>query len=359
MKLKLSLNELHYETGTVQIGDVTLESGDRIPSVQVAYERTGNLRAPVILVCHALTGSQFTVGTVEKPGWWSGLIGPEKYIDTHKFQVITFNVLGGCNGTTGPTSLNPDTNTPYQADFPYPTVRDLVHVQKQALEQLQICSLHAVIGGSLGGMQVLEWGILYPDFIVHLIVLAATPELSDYGIAYNRIATEAIENDPHWNRGFYEPDAKLKGLEIARMVGMITYRTPQLFSKRFEREVNRHVSPAFYQIESYLSYQGEKLRKRFDANSYIRLLHVMNFHDIGRGRGGWQEAAKQIRANVLALGFKGDLLYEPERIREFTQQIKEGTYVEVDTIFGHDGFLVEFEKWSHLIKDEIEKEGVS
>ncbi|MET3697612.1 homoserine O-acetyltransferase [Bacillus oleivorans] len=351
--------DYQYETNTVQIGDFILESGECLSSVEVAYERAGNFRGPAILVCHALTGNHYAVGTKENPGWWSGLIGPGGYIDTKEYQVITFNVLGGCNGTTGPTSTNPKTGRPYQGSFPYLTIRDLVRVQKKALDQLKIQSLHAVAGGSLGGMQVLEWGLLYPTFLNHLVVLAATPELSDYGMAFNRIAIEAIENDPNWNDGYYRQDAELKGLQIARMAGMITYRTPQLFSKRFEREVRDEGSPTLYQIDSYLIYQGKKLRDRFDANSYLRLLHAMNSHDIGRDRGGWQKASRQIQAKVLALGFKGDLLYETLRIAEFTEAVPDGSFFEVDTIFGHDGFLVEFEKWGPLIKRTLEEKRVT
>ncbi|HWO76590.1 MAG TPA: homoserine O-acetyltransferase [Bacillus sp. (in: firmicutes)] len=347
-----------YETNTVQIGDIILESGDCLSAVEVAYERAGNFNGPAVLVCHALTGNHFAVGTNKNPGWWSGLIGPGGYIDTNEFQVITFNVLGGCNGTTGPTSTNPHTGEPYRGSFPYPTIRDLVRVQKRALELLKIRSLHAVAGGSLGGMQVQEWGLLYPTFINHLIVLASTPELSDYGMAFNRIAIEAIQNDPYWNDGFYDPNAELKGLEIARMTGMITYRTPQLFSKRFEREVREEGSPTLYQIDSYLIYQGKKLRQRFDANSYLRLLHAMNSHDIGRGRGGWEKASRQIQAKVLALGFKGDLLYETSRIAEFAATVPNGHFFEVDTVFGHDGFLVEFDKWGPHIKRALEEKTV-
>ena len=351
--------DYQYETNTVQIGDFILESGESLSSVEVAYERAGNFRGPAILVCHALTGNHYAVGTKENPGWWSGLVDAGGFIDTNEFQVITFNVLGGCNGTTGPTSINPKTGESYRGDFPYPTVRDLVRVQKKALEQLNICSLHAVAGGSLGGMQVYEWGLIYPAFMNHLLVLAATPELSDYGMAFNRIGIEAIQNDPKWNDGFYDEDAEIKGLEIARMAGMITYRTPQLFSKRFEREVRDEGFPALYQIDSYLIYQGKKLRQRFDANSYLRLLHAMNSHDIGRGRGGWQHASRQIQAKVLALGFKGDLLYETTRIAEFAETIQDGVFYEVDTVFGHDGFLVEFEKWGPLIKRTLEEKRVT
>ncbi|GAA0318447.1 homoserine O-acetyltransferase [Bacillus carboniphilus] len=346
--------KLHYELNTVNIGAFVLESGEVLHEVEVAYERTGNPGGPTILVCHALTGNQFTVGTIEEPGWWSGLIGPEHIIDTHYFQIITFNVLGGCNGSTGPTSINPQTKKPYQGDFPYPTVRDLVHAQKKALDQLGISSLHAVMGGSLGGMQVMEWGILYPSFMDYLIVLASTPEMSDYGMAFNRIAIEAIQNDPAWNGGYYDASAQIKGLDIARMVGMVTYRTPQLFTDRFNRETKTEGFPAEYQIDSYLNYQGEKLRKRFDANSYLRLLHTMNNHDIGRGRGGWKKAASQIKAPVLCLAYNGDLLYESTRIQEFADEVPNGTFIEVDTIFGHDGFLVEFEKWGPLLKEELE-----
>ncbi|MBS4174115.1 homoserine O-acetyltransferase [Bacillus sp. FJAT-49736] len=339
------------QSTTVSIGKLTLESGKEL-DVELAYERCGPLDAPVILVCHALTGNQYSIGNEKEPGWWSGLIGSGKYIDTNHWQVITFNVLGGCHGSTGPLSDNPVEREPYRASFPAITIRDIVHAQRKALYQLGIRKLRAVIGGSLGGMQVLEWGLLYPDDMEQLFVLASTPSLSDYGIAFNRIGIAAIEGDPNYKNGHYTFSHEVKGFEVARMAGMVTYRSPKLFSQRFQRKSQ---SADLYSVESYLHYQGEKLAKRFDANSYLVLLKAMNSHDIGRDRGGWMRAASTIKAHVIGIAFEHDLIYPGEEIQAFIEAVSNGIFYNVPTDFGHDGFLVEFEKWGHFIQHQLKK----
>lgn len=346
------------EYGTASLGPLLLESGELLGDVELAYERVGPRQAPVILVCHALTGNHQAVGTEENPGWWRGLIGPNCYIDTKKFQVIAFNVLGGCSGSTGPTSRNPKTGDSYKMEFPNITVRDMVHTQYAALQRLGITEIKTVIGGSLGGMQVYEWGILYPDFMKSLIVLAATPAFSDYGIAFNGIGIQAIKSDPEWKGGNYQPGTILGGLKVARMAGMVTYRTAKLFDHRFQR---KRADEKLFAVESYLNYQGEKLAKRFDANSYLYLLQAMNQHDIGEKRNGWKEALRHIQAKVIGIGFKGDLLYPPEVIQSVVDELtsigKNALFYEVDTAFGHDGFLVEYDKWGTIIKQAVESEG--
>lgn len=339
------------EYGKINIGDVRLESGVVVPDVELAFERAGKKDGPAILVCHALTGNQFTVGTKSQPGWWHGLIGPGMHIDTNQYEVITFNVLGGCAGSTGPTSLNPFSKKPYQYDFPKITIRDIVHTQVLALRQLGIDKLKAAVGGSLGGMQVLELAVAYLDFAELIIPMAVTPFLSDYGIAFNAIGRNAIMQDPAWNGGFYAEGGRIAGLEIARMVGMVTYRTSTLFNQRFNRELKDDET---FQVESYLNYQGQKLSSRFDANSYLYLLGAMDSHDIGRCRQGWQKAIRQITAKTLLLGYTGDLLYPPEKVKEIAAALKEAgkeaDYVEVNTDFGHDGFLAEFSKWGGILQ---------
>ncbi|WP_347548938.1 homoserine O-acetyltransferase [Pseudalkalibacillus hwajinpoensis] len=351
--------ETRYEDSHVSIGSFVLESGEELPHVELAYERVGPSDAPVILVCHALTGNQFTIGE-DEPGWWKGLIGKGKYVDTSEFQIVTFNVLGGCNGSTGPCSINPTTGLAYQADFPFISVRDMVHSQKQALEQLGIHHLHAVIGGSLGGMQVLEWGILYPECMDHLVPLAVTPSLSAYGIAYNSISRFAITKDPEWKEGYYnleKPPAA--GLATARMIGMISYRTDDMFQKKFGRKVKGNPGESHtettYDVESYLHYQGNKLVGRFDANSYLYLLKAMDMHDISRGRDSIAKAAKLIQPNVLAISFKGDLIYPPHELEKMFSLESMAHFYIVDTKFGHDGFLVEFDKWGPLIKQQLKE----
>ncbi|GGA63513.1 homoserine O-acetyltransferase [Ornithinibacillus halotolerans] len=338
------------EVNDINIGPLQLESGATIPSVSLRYERVGPVGAPVVLICHALTGNHVTIGNNEEPGWWSGLIGHRLAIDTTKYQVITFNVLGGCNGSTGPLSINPNNNRPYGKNFPNITIRDIVHAQYLALKRLQVDEVFAVVGGSLGGMQVLEWGLLYSNIVNRLIALAVTPTLSDYGIAYNYISEQSIISDPAWNNGDYNSPSEIRGLEIARMIGMVTYRSAELFHERF----GRAESSDGFSVTSYLKYQGEKLASRFDPNSYLTLLQAMNSHDIGRDRGGWKEACKKYTCPILAISYEYDLIYDPNSIAEFASHTPNATYHHVSTKFGHDGFLTEFEKWSWMVQQFLE-----
>ncbi|WP_235989032.1 homoserine O-acetyltransferase MetX [Aquibacillus kalidii] len=360
MKVSVALPR---ETGTINIGDLQLESGEIIQEAQLAYERVGSAKNPTILICHALTGTQEAVGEKESPGYWAKLIKPGGYINLDDYQVLSFNVIGGCNGSTGPLSINPKTGKPYQSNFPFITVRDMVNAQYQALHKMKISHLKAIIGGSLGGMQVLEWGIMYPDKMDALFPIAVTPFLNDYAIAFNTIARLAIRQDPNWNGGNYSFDTKPEdGLSLARMVGMVTYRTSELFSERFGREQRGNNGTSHdeinYEVESYLDYQGEKLTKRFDANSYLYLLRAMDTHDVGRGRGGWKQALLSIKARLHAVTFAGDLLFPTKDLEDFVYMMKENkadaSLDHVDTQFGHDGFLVEFEKWGHLLKYRLQ-----
>ncbi|MBH0230457.1 homoserine O-acetyltransferase [Halobacillus yeomjeoni] len=339
-----------YTRAAVDIGEMELESGARLEHVEMSFERVGPASAPVILICHALTGNQMAAGTEQSPGWWSGMIGKGLPIDTDHYQVITFNVLGGCHGSTGPASLHPTTKKKYRCDFPAITIRDMVHAQYKALNQLGVHSLHAVIGGSLGGMQALEWGLLHPDFMKQIHVLAATPYLSDYGIAFNHIGAQSIKNDPLFDNGNYLSNESLKGFEIARMAGMVTYRSSKLFDQRFER---RKKTSQGFDIQSYLDYQGNKIKTRFDANSYLYLLEAMNHHDIGRGRNGWKEAARNYKAEVYTTSFENDLVYTKPLIESFSSSVPKGFHKHVETDYGHDGFLVEFDKWGNWIQRNL------
>lgn len=330
---------------SVSIGNLVLESGEVLENAVLVYERCGKEDGPVILACHALTGDQYAVGTEDCPGWWSGLIGPGKAVDTTVFQVITFNVLGGCSGSTGPLSVNPKTGELYRASFPAITIQDMVQAEFQALKELGIAHLAAVIGGSLGGMKTLEWGRAHPEFIDIIFPLAVTPAYSDYGIAFNYIGIQAIENDPHFNRGNYSRSSEIKGFELARMAGMVTYRSGELFNQRFGRKRLEQD----YDIESYLEYQGQKLAKRFDANSYLVLLKAMNTHDV---------ANEILDVEIFALSFTHDLLYPSELMIPWLESQPRAAWKIIETKFGHDGFLVEFEKWSGNIKRKLESAAV-
>ncbi|MBT2569325.1 homoserine O-acetyltransferase [Planococcus sp. ISL-110] len=325
---------------TVSIGSLTLDSTETLNDVELAYERHGDQKAPVVLVCHALTGDQYAVGTEENPGWWAGLIGPGKPVDTTVFQVITFNVLGGCHGSTGPLSTNPETGKPYRAEFPTLTIRDMVRAEYYALKKLGIDHLAGVIGGSLGGMKTLEWGKTYPEFIDAVLPLAVTPYYGDYGVAFNHIGILAIENDGDFNSGNYKDSSLLKGFHVARMAGMVTYRSGNMFNQRFGRTSDGDD----FNVQSYLNYQGKKLACRFDANSYVLLLKAMNTHDV-------QDAVLEIP--VHSLSFTQDLLYPSELMVPWLEKQPAATWEIVETDFGHDGFLVEFEKWGGFIEKKL------
>lgn len=322
---------------TVAIGNLELESGQVLVGVELAYERIGNPGNPAVLICHALTGDQYSVGTDEAPGWWSGLAGPGKALDTNMFQLITFNVLGGCNGSTGPLSVNAQTGRPYRADFPLLTIGDMVRAEYQALQILGIGKLKAVIGGSLGGMKALEWGALHPEFVGSIIPLAVTPSFSAYALAFNHIGIQAIEGDPDFQNGNYDGASDFHGFHLARIAGMISYRSGKLFNKRFGRTENENK----FEVESYLEYQGRKLAQRFDANSYLILLKAMNSHDMG---------GRNIYVPVFSISYTHDLLYPAEEMIPWLENQLDAKWEIVETDFGHDGFLVEFEKWGSLVE---------
>lgn len=328
--------------GTVFIGNLVLESGHVLEGVELAYERNGDPSAPSILICHALTGDQYAVGSAEHPGWWSGLAGPGGAIDTEKYQVFSFNVLGGCNGSTGPLSLNPVTGNPYRSEFPLLTIKDMVNAEYHALKALGINKLKAVIGGSLGGMKALEWGAMYPDFTESIVPLAVTPAFSSYALAFNHIGIRAIENDPDFQNGNYAGSADFNGFHLARIAGMISYRSGKLFNDRF----GRSKSGKNFEVEAYLDYQGRKLAQRFDANSYLILLKAMNSHDMGE---------RKIYVPIFSVSYTHDLLYPAELMIPWLKEQPAARWEIVETDFGHDGFLVEFEKWSRSIRGFLQQ----
>jgi homoserine O-acetyltransferase/O-succinyltransferase len=337
---------------TVSIGSFELECGEILPDVTLAYEKVGRVGTDqVILVCHALTGDAHAVGNESDPGWWDGLIGTGKYIDLTEYTVITMNVLGGCGGSTGPASTDPRTGKPYGSRFPKVTIRDMVRAQYEALLKLGIHRLKAVIGGSMGGMLALEFAVMYPDFMEKCIPIATAASLSAMSMAYNTIGRRAIVSDPDWQGGDYYPSkGPVQGLSIARMIGMVTYRTDLLFEERFSRQ-NRENAREL--VDSYLHYQGRKLVNRFDANTYLRFLDAMDHHDLGRGRGGVEEAVKKIHAEVLTIGIEEDIYFPVWQQRDFHQIcLKKGVksvYHEFSSDYGHDAFLVEFNRFGPRI----------
>lgn len=343
----------------VDIGDVELESGSALPNVRVAYETWGRLNAQAsnaVLVLHALTGDSHVIGPVEdghkSPGWWEGLVGPGRAIDTDRYFVVAPNILGGCQGTTGPASTAPD-GRPWGSRFPYLTSRDQVVAEAALADRLGIAQWAAVAGGSAGGMRALEWAIMMPDRVGGLFVLAANAAASAEQVAYSSAQSCAIELDPAFRGGDYydaEPgDGPHRGLALARRLAYISYRSEAELATRFGRRVQEEMihhdgARSRFAVESYLDHHGEKLVDRFDANSYVVLSDAMNSHDVGRGRGGTQSALAQITARCVVAGIDSDRLYPMSQQVELVEHIATCERLDVvHSVHGHDGFLIEFE----------------
>lgn len=339
-----------------------LECGRPLTHVTLAYEIFGSLNATgdnAVLVCHALTGDSHVAGRYDpedrKPGWWDDAVGPGKAIDTDRYCVICANVIGGCQGSTGPSDRNPATGRPYGLDFPQVTTRDMVRAQARLLDHLGVTVLVAVVGGSLGGMQTLEWAATFPDRMRGVIPIGAAGRFHPQGIAFNEVQRQAILNDPCFYGGqYYGTPGPSRGLATARMLGMITYRSDESMWHQFGREVREgktelHPAGDFgitYQVESYLHYQGAALVQRFDANSYLYLSRAMDLQDLGRGRGSYEAAHAAIKAKMLAIGIRSDLLFPPYLQQETVSLVKaaggSAEYLEMNSKWGHDAFLVDF-----------------
>ncbi|MCI0706676.1 MAG: homoserine O-acetyltransferase [Ignavibacteriae bacterium] len=354
------------QTKAIRLYDKTsplkLESGATLTHVSVAYETFGTLNdegTNAILICHALTANAHAAGynspEDKSPGWWDGLIGPGRAFDTDKYFVVCPNILGSCYGTTGPASINPQTGRPYRMSFPTITVRDIVRVQKRLLDVLGVNRLATVSGSSLGGMQVLEWPLLYPDFCETIIPISTAAKQSAWCLALNAAARAAITSDPDWNNGNYTQQPA-HGMALARMIGMISYRSPQEFTERFGREQKHpeagYFDPAnIFQIESYLRHHGEKLAERFDANTYLVLARAMDLHDVAYGRDTLLRTLGSIRARTLSIGISTDQRYHSAEQKEIARLISGARYAEIDSIHGHDAFLIEFEKIGRVISE--------
>ncbi len=352
-----------------------LECGTHLEEITVAYETWGTLneaKSNAILICHALTGDSHVAGEVgdghPTPGWWNDIVGEGKAIDTNRYFVVATNVLGGCQGTTGPSSINPNTGQPYGPTFPVVTIRDMVRVQEKLSNHLGIKQWLSVIGGSMGGMQVLEWSVLFPDRLKSAIPIATACAASPWQIAFSTIGRRAVTLDPCWKGGDYydAPDGQgpHAGLANARAIGMVSYRTDEILEFRFSREL---VNPFNvlghwdrFRIESYLDYQGEKLARRFDANSYILLNKAMDLHDLARHRpGGLDKVAARIQVPVLCLSINSDILYPPRQQKEIMDVINEVggkcELLEIDSPYGHDSFLLEPRQVGSALVEFLEK----
>jgi homoserine O-acetyltransferase/O-succinyltransferase len=366
-----------------------LDCGRELSAVRVAYETYGTLspaRDNVILVCHALSGDAHAAGFAATPpaegtrdgfaaerrdgaagrglGWWDGMIGPGKAFDTDHFFVVSTNLLGGCRGTTGPSSADPATGEPYGSDFPVITVADMVRCERAFLDELGIERLAAVAGGSLGGMQALQWAVLYPDQVDSIVVIASTHALHPQGLAWNAIAREAIIRDPAWQGGHYygtgrAPDA---GMGVARMVGHITYLSAPALDDRFARrlqfadDIRYTIGEPEFEVESYLRHQAESFVRRFDANTYLYLSRALTYFDLARqhGDGSLQQALAGVSARTLLIAFSSDWLYPPAASIEIDAALRSlGKPVElqvIDAPYGHDCFLLEEAQQTPIVR---------
>jgi homoserine O-acetyltransferase len=343
------------------------ESGASLPSVTVAFETWGQLdqnRSNAVLVLHALSGDSHAIGPTGpgqvSPGWWDGLIGPGAPVDTEKYFVVCPNVLGGCQGTTGPSSPNGE-NEPYGSTFPIVTIRDQVAVEAALADELGINTWAAVIGGSMGAMRALEWCVEYPDRVERAVVVAVSAAASAEQIALCSLQIRAIESDPAFVGGDYYNGGRHPwvGLSLARGLGQLSYRTEHEFDVRFAREVQDDEDPLLggrYAVESYLEYQGQKLVRRFDANSYVVLSEAMNHHDVGRGRGGVAEALNTVLARVTIAGIASDRLYPLHQQLEIARLLPgENEVFVIQSKYGHDGFLLEIDAVGDVVRSALQR----
>ena len=376
-----------------------LDAGGELADVVVEYETYGELaptRDNVILIAHALSGDAHAAGwdrsattktmsgrirpmkdgyspprsyRQRKPGWWDTMIGPGKPIDTTRFFVVCSNVLGSCYGTTGPASIDPGTGQPFGLSFPSVTVEDWVRLQALLLDHMGVERLYAVIGGSLGGQQALEWALAYPDRVARAIILAASPRLSTQGVAFNAVARYTIMNDPNFNQGYYYDSANPEhGLAAARMLAHITYLSEEGLDTKFGRRLQGRdgANSGFedgFAVESYLNYQGKVFVERFDANSYLYIIRAMDNYDAAArwGGGDMVEACRRIRSEMLVASFSSDWLYTPEGCQQLVHAIcrtaKPVTYIDIPSQYGHDAFLVETDRVGTLLKGALKARG--
>jgi homoserine O-acetyltransferase len=338
---------------------LALACGRSLPAYDLIYETYGQLNATAsnaVLICHALSGHHHAAGfhsvDERKPGWWDSCIGPGKPIDTNKFFVVSLNNLGGCNGSTGPSSLNPETGKPFGADFPVLTVEDWVHSQARLADLLGIQQWAAVIGGSLGGMQALQWTITYPDRVRHCLAIASAPKLSAQNIAFNEVARQAILTDPEFHGGSFQEAGVIpkRGLMLARMVGHITYLSDDSMGEKFGRELRTDVlnydfTSVEFQVESYLRYQGQEFSERFDANTYLLMTKALDYYDPAGAHGGnLASSMASIQARCMVMSFTTDWRFSPARSRELVDALfaagKQVSYLEIEAAQGHDAFLL-------------------
>ncbi len=354
---------------------LALDSGRELPEYDLVYETYGELnadRSNAVLICHALSGDAHAAGyhseNDRKPGWWDAAIGPGKPIDTNRFFVVSSNNLGGCSGSTGPSSVNPRTGMRYGPDFPMVTVPDWVRAQARLADVLGIARFAAVIGGSLGGMQALQWAIDFPDRLRHALLIATAPKLSAQNIAFNEVARQAILSDPDFRDGRYMDHGVIprRGLALARMLGHITYLSDDAMRAKFGRQprgAEGKLSYSFdvdFEVESYLRYQGQTFVERFDANTYLLMTKALDYFDPAAKHGhDLSKALAHVKAEFLVVSFTSDWRFAPSRSREIVRALLDGdkdvTYAEIDAPHGHDAFLLPIPAYFDVLRAYLER----
>ncbi len=358
-----------FRFGATDADALALDCGRKLFDVNLRYECYGTLspeKDNAILIMHALSGDAHVCGRYRhddrKAGWWDDMVGPGKPIDTNRYYVICSNVIGGCSGSTGPRSINPATGKRYNLEFPVITIRDMVRAQKRLIDHLGIPKLLAVVGGSMGGMQALEWAITYPGSVSSVIPIATTAQLSSQSIAFDWVGREAIKYDPNFDNGNYEPDrVPDRGLATARMLAHITYLSDESMSRKFGRELQEHEDYGFdfqrdFAVESYLEYQGRRFVERFDANSYFYITRAMDYFDLAAyADGNLAAALKPAAAEFLVVSFSSDWLFPTSQSRAIVnallQNRRKVTFCEIESCYGHDAFLLEIDTLGPMVRD--------
>ena len=352
--------------------ELKLQGGATLGPITLAYETYGELNADksnAILILHALSGDAHAAGqhtpNDTKSGWWDNAVGPGKAFDTERYFVISSNVIGGCKGSTGPSSINPRTNRPYGLTFPVITVADMVEAQRMLIDHLGIDHLLTVTGGSMGGMQALQWIVSYPQRVKSAIVLAATARVSPQSIALDEVARQAIYADPNWNHGdYYEGTPPNAGLAVARMMGHISYLSEESMREKFGRRLQEREKLGYefateFRVESYLKHQGNTFTKRFDANTFLYITKAIDYFDLSYGLPSLADAFREVASKVLVVSYSSDWLYPPpqseEIVRALLQNGADTTYVEIQTDYGHDAFLIEVDRLAGLTRDFLAK----
>ncbi len=349
--------------------EMVLESGEKLGPITIAYETYGSLNPNAnnaILITHALSGDSHVAGyyseTENKPGWWDFMVGPEEPFDTNKYFIICSNVLGGCMGTTGPGSINPNTKKSYNLNFPVVTISDMVKVQKHLIDFLQVKKLVSVIGGSMGGMQALEWTIKYPEMVSSAIPIATTSRLGAQGIAFNEVGRQAIFADTNWKKGDYlsHKSNPTMGLAVARMLAHITYLSEESMHLKFGRRLRERERYGYdfstdFEVESYLRHQGESFIQRFDANSYLFITKAIDYFDLKRDYGSLENAFNNVTSKFLVISFSSDWLFPTSQSKEIVRALKINrkhvSFCEIPSKYGHDSFLLRHKDMEQMISN--------